>query len=101
MNYINNHPNILKDTDHEYFDTSAALLSDNTDLKILLVDDNPRFRYHLKRIINNTNNEIQIFEADTLDKAINIAKAANLSLIFMDVILGDENGILGVKKIKK
>ncbi len=101
VNYINNHPNILKDTDHEYFDTSAALLSDNTDLKILLVDDNPRFRYHLKRIINNTNNEIQIFEADTLDKAINIAKAANLSLIFMDVILGDENGILGVKKIKK
>ena len=101
VNYINNHPNILKVNDYQHFDAHEVLTDDNSKMQILLVDDNPRFRYHLKRIINNTNASIQIFEADTVDKAVNISKSANLSLIFIDVILGDENGILGVKRIRK
>jgi DNA-binding NarL/FixJ family response regulator len=101
VNYLNNHPNVLKANDFQGFDAHEVLANDSSELQILLVDDNPRFRYHLKRIIKNTNASIHIFEADTLEKAISISKAANLSLIFMDVILGDENGILGVKQIRK
>ena len=101
VNYVNDHPNVLKDLDYQSFDAHEVLTKGKSHMQILLVDDNPRFRYHLKRIINNTNDSIQVFEADTLEKAISISKAANLSLIFMDVILGDENGILGVKRIRK
>lgn len=101
VNYINNHPNILNDIDYQQFDAKNILSKDKAGIQILLVDDNLRFRYHLKRIINNTNASVQVFEADTLEKAISISKATNLSLIFMDVILGDENGILGVKQIRK
>lgn len=101
VNYINTHPNILKETETHPLDSHEIFSPDNSSLQILLVDDNPRFRYHLKRIINNINSSIQTYEADSLEKAINISRATNLSLIFMDVILGDENGILGIRKIRK
>jgi DNA-binding NarL/FixJ family response regulator len=105
VNYINNNPQILNNTDDQPFpEAGSGSHAKNISvhpLQILLVDDNPRFRFHLKRTIKNINNAIRVLEADTLDKAFLTATSANLSLILMDVILGDENGILGVKKIKK
>lgn len=105
VNYINTNPQILKDGDDQPFSEAvsgpAAKNIPTQPMQILLVDDNPRFRFHLKRIIKNINSSIRILEADSLDKAFNTASSADLSLILMDVILGDENGILGVKRIKK
>lgn len=105
VNYINNNPQILKNAADQpssepvsgFHHPSAAV----EPIQILLVDDNPRYRFHLKRIIKNIDPSIRVSEADSLEKASAVVTSTELSLIFMDVILGDENGITGVKKLKK
>jgi DNA-binding NarL/FixJ family response regulator len=43
---------------------------------------------------------LNIHEVETVEEAIQAVKASSYQIIFMDVILGNQNGINCVKKIK-
>jgi DNA-binding NarL/FixJ family response regulator len=101
VNYINKNPHVLS---YQVGQTGKRLTSQfsvSHPSDILLVDDNPRFRYHLRRIINKLFSQVNIHEAESIEDAINAVKANQFQLVFIDVILGEQNGIECTKRLKK
>lgn len=69
---------------------------------IIVVDDNQRFRRQLCGIIGRNYPHVTIYEAGNWAELHMIAKhQACPTFIFMDVVLGDENGISHTRKIKQ
>ena len=101
VNYINKNPNIL----NIYIDLQETIQQPKFHQKqltdILLIDDNPRFRYHLRRIINQMYGQIKIHEAETIEDALKAVKSTDFQLIFIDVILGEQNGIVCTKQLMR
>lgn len=101
VNFLTAKPSILTDlTDFTEFNMDDNALPISYSPDILLVDDNPRFRYHLRRIINKLFSEFTIYEADIIEEAIQTVKKINFRLIFIDVILGDQSGIACLQQLK-
>jgi DNA-binding NarL/FixJ family response regulator len=101
VNYINQNPLVLGANGHKVHVQSKLQYSPIKPSDILLVDDNPRFRYHLCRIISKMFSQVNIHEAENVEDAILAAKTTEFQLIFIDVILGEQSGISCVKRLKK
>lgn len=67
---------------------------------ILVVDDNARYRKQLLRMIGKANPRATIYEAESIEETMQIAHKVNLQLALVDVVLGEENGISIVRRIK-
>jgi DNA-binding NarL/FixJ family response regulator len=100
VNYLINNPQILgeKKTSNKFEDRSELLAKKPAN--ILIVDDNPRFRYHLSRIISNLCTEVNLQEAQNINEVVEATKSTSFDLMFIDVVLGNQNGISLVKKVK-
>ena len=68
---------------------------------ILVVDDNGRYRHQIQRMIARLQPNATIHEAENTLKAVALAKAHRHHLIFVDVVLGNEDGINCVQQIKR
>jgi len=66
----------------------------------LVVDDNTRYRHQLRRMIGKVFARALIYEAGNIKEAVDFAKRVSPRLVFVDVVLGDENGILCARRIK-
>jgi DNA-binding NarL/FixJ family response regulator len=69
-------------------------------LAILVVDDNIRYRKQLLRMIGKLCPRATIYEAEDIQSAIHIAQRIEIQLALIDVVLGDEDGIACVRRIK-
>ncbi len=69
-------------------------------ISILVVDDNARYRKQLMRMIGKINPRSTIYEANSIEETSQIIQKINLQLALVDVILGDEDGIVCVRQIK-
>ena len=100
VNYLINNPQILREkkTSNKFEDRSELLAKKPAN--ILIVDDNPRFRYHLSRIISNLCTEVNLQEAQNINEVVEATKSTSFDLMFIDVVLGNQNGISLVKKVK-
>ena len=67
---------------------------------ILIVDDNPRYRAKLRRIVSACCPEAAIDEASDNRQALQLAEARQPRLAFVNVIPGDECGIACARAIK-
>ena len=67
---------------------------------ILVVDDNPRYRKQLLRMIGKLCPRATIYEAENIQEAVNIAQQIDLQFVLVDVVLGDEDGITCVRRLK-
>jgi DNA-binding NarL/FixJ family response regulator len=72
----------------------------NSRISLLIVDDNVRYRTQMRRMIGKTYPQATIHEAGTTHEALQIAGVTALQLAFVDVVLGDENGIDCARQIK-
>lgn len=70
-------------------------------LSILVVDDNQRFRKELCSIVGRNLPSATIYEAGNWAELCTLARQVHPILIFMDVVLGDEDGISHAQKIKQ
>ncbi|HYF66467.1 MAG TPA: response regulator transcription factor [Herpetosiphonaceae bacterium] len=70
-------------------------------ITILLVDDNARYRQHLRRIVGKVCPNALIEEAAATAEAVALARAQPPQLVFADVVLGDEDGIVCAQHIKQ
>ncbi len=71
----------------------------NSPITVLLVDDNSRYRQHLRRMVGKVCPQAFILEVATTQEAIEAAR--NLPhLALVDVVLGDEDGIICTHRIK-
>ncbi len=74
--------------------------SRETNLKILIVEDNESFRQVLKENLHSGFPSVETFEAADGEKALQIVEAELPNLIFMDIQLPGENGLSLTQKIK-
>ncbi len=70
-------------------------------ISVLVVDDNDRYRGHLQKMVGKVCPQARIYEAENTQTAIHIVSRLALDLVFIDVVLGDENGIVCTRKIKE
>lgn len=67
---------------------------------ILVVDDSPRYRQQLERMIGRIYPQAAVYEASNTAEAIALVHEAKPPLAFVDVVLGDESGIHCVQRLK-
>lgn len=67
---------------------------------ILIVDDNMRYRTQMRRMVGKSRPQAHIAEAENIEIALRLAHELRPQLAFVDVVLGDENGIECTQQIK-
>ena len=68
-------------------------------IKVLIVDDEPGMRVLLRKIINKVNGFEIVDEAESGEKALEIIIDKNVDLVFLDVEMGNLNGIDTAKSL--
>jgi DNA-binding NarL/FixJ family response regulator len=67
---------------------------------ILIVDDNIRYRTQMRQMVNKSHPQARVYEAETTQHALRQAADIRPRLVFVDVVLGEENGINCARRIK-
>lgn len=67
---------------------------------VLLVDDNPRYRAQLGKLLNRACPSLCFYEAEDTKDACRLAEQVKPQLAFVDVVLKDEDGIQCTRRIK-
>lgn len=67
---------------------------------ILVVDDNGRYRNQLRRTIGKIFPQTMIYEASNTAEAIHLAARITPQIAFVDVVLGDEDGIRCTRRLR-
>jgi DNA-binding NarL/FixJ family response regulator len=99
VNYVNQHPELLNALGvHQTSQQSSP--HQQSQQSLLIVDDNARYRTQLRRMVGRSFPHAQIFEAEQTRPALRIVEEVEPRIAFVDVVLGDENGIECVRQIK-
>lgn len=100
-NYIRRYPQMLGILGQEAAQQgSLAGPAFQHEAPILVVDDNARYRKQLQRMIGKICPHSTIYEAENIAAAVHLAQSIELQLALVDVVLGDEDGIACVRRIK-
>jgi len=100
-NYVRQHPEVLGLSGREAISpVSAVGRTDPETLTVLLVDDNARYRYQLRRMVGKVCPQAVIYEAEDITEAVNVTQRVSPLLVFVDVVLGVEDGIRCTRRIK-
>lgn len=67
-------------------------------MKIMIVDDAYFVRVKLKGVLSML--DVEVFEAENGEEAVELYKKENPSIIFMDIIMPKKDGITALKEIK-
>jgi DNA-binding NarL/FixJ family response regulator len=98
LNYAMRYPEVLAASGQEAADEPAAAVE--TALSVLLIDDNPRYRQQLGRLIGKTYPATLLYEADDIAEAVHLAERVRPTLALIDVVLTDEDGIQCTRRVK-
>lgn len=99
VNYAIRHPNILVQPESSTSQPTFSPKTTQAQIKILLVDDNSRYRRKLRLTIEDAYPSITVYEAGSIAEALEIVKNVSPEFILVDMILGEENGIQCVRRI--
>jgi DNA-binding NarL/FixJ family response regulator len=88
VSYIRQHPGLIGRT------TTTANERNTDRPTLLIVDDNTRYRTQLRRLIERAYPTIEIVEAENQQTALHEVRRAAPRLALVDVVLGDESGII-------
>ena len=101
VNYVMQQPQLLGLSGQEAaLSPEAEGSNEYKKVSVLVVDDNNRYRWHLQQMIGKVYPRATIYEAENIQEAIHIANRLTPELIFIDVVLGDEDGIQCTRRIK-
>jgi DNA-binding NarL/FixJ family response regulator len=101
VNFVRRYPTILGTPGQEAAFSNVPIGSSlQVSTAILVVDDNIRYRKQLLRMIGKLCPRATIYEAGDIQSAVQIAQRIKLQLAMIDVVLGDEDGIACVRRIK-
>jgi DNA-binding NarL/FixJ family response regulator len=99
-NFANHHPDLLSIPGAEKTLPKNELQAEDQ-LTVLLVDDNPRYRAQMGRMLKKTHPNSSLFEAEDSTEALRMARQVCPKLAFVDVVLRDDDGIRCVRKLKQ
>jgi len=99
-NYVMQHPEVLalSGQDVPHLPASEAPIQER--VTMLLVDDNPRYRRQLRRMITKVCPQVTIYEAEGIEEAVRLAQRTGFELVLVDVLLGEQNGIHCARRLK-
>jgi DNA-binding NarL/FixJ family response regulator len=101
VNFVMRYPQVLGTPGQEAAQAGRPLGSGlQTNAAILVVDDNARYRKQLQRMIGRLCPAATLYEAQSIQEAVQIARGVEIQLALIDVVLGDENGITCARRIK-
>lgn len=100
VNYALQHPELFAASGQEMIAKELLPRSGENALTILVVDDNPRYRQQLCRIIGKISPAAIIYEADNTADALHIGEKVLPKLGLIDVVLEEEDGILCASRLK-
>jgi DNA-binding NarL/FixJ family response regulator len=100
--FIHDHPEILAQPGRVAVQEYPELQPPATNqTSILVVDDNKRYRKQLCGMVGKIFPQIMIYEASNWFEMQTIANQITPNVVFMDVVLGDEDGISCTWKLKQ
>lgn len=99
LSYLLRHPEVLASTGQDV-DAKVPDSESSRTLSVLLVDDNPRYRQQLGRLIGKTYPATLLYEADDVAEAVRLAESVKPQLALIDVVLTDEDGIYCTRRVK-
>jgi len=100
-NMIHDHPELLAQPARAIAQDFLELrLPDLNQISIVVVDDNRRYRKQLGGLIGRIFPDVMLYEAENWGELQGIIQQVTPSLVFMDVVLGDEDGISCTRKLK-
>jgi DNA-binding NarL/FixJ family response regulator len=100
-NYAMQHPEVLGLSGRQ-MQNRAPLPRPSTsssEFTILLVDDSDRYRTQLRRMVGRAYPEAVLYEVDDMGEAVRLTQSLRPSLAFVDVVLGDEDGIRCTRRL--
>lgn len=100
VNYAREHPGIIARIGEPSTEDYPALLPLPEQATILLLDDNQRYRNQLRRMISRVYPQAMIYVSENTAGALRLTKQFSPQIIFVDVVLGDEDGIRCTRRIK-
>jgi len=101
VNYMMRFPQILGTPGQEAARTDLLPgQSFQKSIVIMVVDDNTRYRKQLLRILGKLSPKATLYEAVGIKDAVHLAQSSDMHLVLVDVVLGDEDGITCVRRIK-
>lgn len=100
VNYVRQQPQLLALSGLEAAQALPHDPAKTEDIAMLLVDDNPRYRHQLRRMIGKICPQVTIYEAATIEDAIQLTHKTRFPLALIDVLLGEQNGIHCAREIK-
>lgn len=99
--YVSQHPEVLGVGGHEVLQQRPAEPpKPQQGIAILLVDDNPRYLRQLQRVLGRMYPKASLYLAENGQAAVNLAGRLQPQLVLVDVVLGEEDGILFARRIK-
>lgn len=101
-NYAREHPELIAQTGrHVAAQVEPGYHGDMFEQgSILVVDDNKRYRQQLRRTIGKVYPQAIIFEAENTGEMLQLVQHVKPRVAFVDVVLGDEDGISCIRKLK-
>ncbi len=100
VNVVNQHPEILGILGQQIRHNENAPKQSSPEYSILVVDDNQRYLRQIQRILARVCPLAVLFEADSVVTAQQISQQIQPRLAFVDVVLGEEDGIRCARRIK-
>lgn len=99
VNYINRFPQILGVAGMQAAEEESVLNNLPRTISILVLDDNTRYRKQMLRMIGKANNRATLYEASSIAEAVRLVERVDFKLAFIDVILKEEDGIAGSRRL--
>ncbi|MCA9972759.1 MAG: response regulator transcription factor [Anaerolineales bacterium] len=98
--YLHAHPEIL--SAHAQVSAPQPTIIPSTEqVAIMVVDDNQGYRQQLRRMVTRAYPPALTYEAANTADALYLARQLTPRLAFVDVVLGDEDGIRCARRIKR
>lgn len=98
-NYASHHPDALNAPHQERLQPGTDPSVET--LVVLVVDDNPRYRAQLVKLLDKTCPASAIHQAEDSQEAVQLARQFKPRLAFIDVVLRDEDGIQCARRVKQ
>jgi len=99
-NYAREHPELIAHSGKPSAQEDPVVLPQPEQATILLLDDNHRYRSQLRRMIGRVYPQAMIYEAENTADALHLTDRVGPQIAFVDVVLGDEDGIRCTRRIK-
>ena len=102
MAYVVSHLDTLAVSGAAATHSDRASSERDATLRVLVVDDNARYRSQLRRMIGKAWGQSLIYEADGTKQALRVAEQHAIQLALVDVVLGHdtENGIQCARRLR-